>query len=347
MIGFAGATILNAIVIISMIIILVSINIFKLIRYILKKQPRYQHLKNFKIIFFPIEKFISIFLSIIMIICLILLILRPHHGIQYSSSFSGNYDICFVIDTSLSMNTQDMSNISRIDYAKEKLTSSLDQDLFGYRYCLVTFTHKAFVDLPLTEDINTLKTGINTLTTIDYFYARGSDMSQGLSEAKKRLSVNINDLQSRPKIIILISDGEQITPENVDIDKTIDELNKENIIIYTVGVGTKEGGKIPTWTDTYTGKTYYAYDPDGGDAISKLDESYLEKISKQGKGNYFFIDDLSDLSKDLKSNELSQIKGGEYTVYKEIYFIFVWISLFSLILLRYLDKFFIRPIYKR
>ena len=92
----------------------------------------------------------------------------------------------------------------------------------GMRIGLVTFD-----DVTETTPISTNRSTIQR--AVSETYARGgTNIAQGLSQAGSMLAS-----ESGQKIIILLSDGADGSPEL--IEEVLDELNRKNIIVYTIG----------------------------------------------------------------------------------------------------------------
>ncbi|HEX9804994.1 MAG TPA: VWA domain-containing protein [Candidatus Dojkabacteria bacterium] len=260
-----------------------------------------------------------------------LLILRPSLGEENSSSSGSDLDIALVMDISLSMNTEDINNSSRLNAAKNAADQIIDSDN-GSRLSIISFHGKSNIELPLTSDTNTAKTGIDTLRSVGSFAAKGTVISEALNEAFLQLT-NENDIfgEDRKKIIILFSDGEQIG-DNTELDSILKKISDYGIRIFTFGVGTEEGGRIPEYSFDSGQKLYVRYQ--GEYVISKLEESTLTKISDATDGEYTKLEnnfDAEPLLNILKESSQTSVVDGQ-KIYKETYFIFApFIILFLIV----------------
>ena len=75
---------------------------------------------------------------------------------------------------------------------------------------------------------------------------------------------------------------------------------------------------------------------------SDLDEELLMKISKETKGKYFRADDLkhfNEIFDQIDELEKTKIEDNVYSIYKELYKIFLRLSLVFLFIGLLIDKF--------
>lgn len=204
-------------------------------------------------------------------------------------------DVVFVVDTSPSMAAKDINGSMRIEAAKNAIYT-LSQNNTGCRFGIVGLGSNASVLVPPTTDLATFTQRLSQITV--GLYGNGSAIGDGLSTAVCHLASST----APKKCIILLTDGEnnagEIHPE------TAVKLAAENAItVYVVGVGSK--GTVPIeYTDPITGKQYSGY------LDSDFNSSSLKKIASIGKGRYFEVRSLEELSATLntvaKIEEVSQ-----------------------------------------
>lgn len=146
-------------------------------------------------------------------------------------------DIMLVLDVSGSMQFFDdmHDQRARIDVAKAealKFISKRENDPIG----LVLFGRDAVSRCPLTIDKNILNE-IVTDIQLGVVNPDGTVLSKAILTAANRLK----NSKSKSKIMIVLTDGEP-SPEDIHPKLSIDLAKKLGIKIYTVGVGSKEGG---------------------------------------------------------------------------------------------------------
>jgi Ca-activated chloride channel family protein len=190
------------------------------------------------------------------------------------------------------------------------------------------FTSEAFLQSPLTFDHKHLMSlSISSLST-NQISNTGTDFAPPLRIAlEKHLSESeTNGKQSKnSKVILLISDGEDFGKETSEI---ANDIKEEGIKLFTLGIGTKSGGKIPQGNRYLTDKT-------GSEVVSKLNAKSLEKLADMTKGDYFEISDgRNDVAKLITA--ISKIKG-EFRDARDIdtsanrYFYFLLVALILMI----------------
>lgn len=188
-------------------------------------------------------------------------------------------DIFFCVDLSQSMNAVDVqpSRLTKVKFELTNLVEAFSSDRIG----LIMFSSEAYLQCPLTYDNNALNLFIQTLNT-DMVPNYGTDFGPPLDMAREKLISDDTVLtRSKSKIIILISDGEDFGD---DTDNVAQEVEDEGISLFTLGVGTKGGSKIPT-------RTGFKTDRSGEEVVSKLNSSSLEKLADETGGEYFEINE--------------------------------------------------------
>lgn len=195
-------------------------------------------------------------------------------------------DVLFVLDTSPSMAAKDINGMTRIDAAISTIEKLVTQNSGAY-YGLILMGSEASVVVPLTNDIETFKSRLSTVSigTMGDGTAIGTGLSSGV--------YHIKSTRAKRKCIILLTDGEnnsgEIHPE------TASGLAKKNgITLYTVGIGTR--GTVPIeYVNPITGKIYSGY------LDSNFDSTGLEQIALSANGRYYSVESLSAMSMALSS----------------------------------------------
>ena len=177
------------------------------------------------------------------------------------------------VDVSNSMLAQDFKP-NRLESAKimiNMLLSQTSQQRFG----LVAFTSKAYLQCPITTDTLALKNLASSFSTQSIPY-QGTSISAALELASQMLAP-----YSGKKAVILLSDGEDHFPQDIQHAVSVARDNEINII--AVGVGNPEGELIPIQTPQ--GKEYKK-DRQGNPVLTKLNEKVLKDLAQQTGGVY-------------------------------------------------------------
>lgn len=162
---------------------------------------------------------------------------RPQWGAEERELTRLGVDVAIALDISRSMTTQDVQP-SRAEVASWGLTEMLAH-LRGDRVGLVTFAGEAFQRSPLTLDLEPLTQLIARSQNEAALVAQGTDLGAALDSAIDLLDV---DDPADTQVVVLISDGEDVAG---DVDAAVDRANELGIRVYTVAVGTAEGGSMP------------------------------------------------------------------------------------------------------
>jgi Ca-activated chloride channel family protein len=198
---------------------------------------------------------------------------RPQAGYHWQEAKRRGIEILFAVDTSKSMLTPDVkpNRLTRAKLAVDDFVSRLDGDGVG----LVAFAGNAFLQCPITLDYNAFNESLAALDT-NTISRGGTDISSAIREAQ----ASLQDRPSTDKILILLTDGEDLEGDAVDTAKAAAQAGLK---IYTVGVGTANGDLIPLPADNGGG---FVKDDSGQYVKSHLDESTLQAIAQATGGIY-------------------------------------------------------------
>ncbi|VGO17859.1 hypothetical protein PDESU_06461 [Pontiella desulfatans] len=196
---------------------------------------------------------------------------RPQWGFKWEEVKQRGLSIIVALDTSKSMLAQDIKP-NRLQQAKWGVRD-LVKELRGDRIGIVAFAGDAFLQCPATIDYAAF------LMMLEDIYAGivpigGTDLYQALDTSIE--SFKKAEETQADKVIILISDGEGHSGDPLAL---LPALKQENIRVFAIGVGTKEGELIQTSDGFVKDKT-------GNVVKSSLDESVLERIALETGGFY-------------------------------------------------------------
>lgn len=205
---------------------------------------------------------------------------RPQWGVVDEEITRTGEDVVFVLDLSKSMLTPDVRP-TRLERAKLAILDFLHRQSGG-RVGFVIFAGSSFVRVPLTGDYDAFEENVRDASPDD-IYVPGSDVARALLTGK-----NAFDKTERRKIIILLSDGEDLEGNGA---KVAEEVAKDGVIVFTVGVGTQAGGQV--LLNGPNGRQLPLLDGGGQPVVSHLDENTLKAIANATNGRYFHLDSIA------------------------------------------------------
>lgn len=243
---------------------------------------------------------------------------RPQYIDECSKLPVEGRDIELVIDVSGSMALFDDQNnrVSRFEAAKREVAHFIEQrvdDQIG----LVFFAATAFSRCPLTYDKGLLRKMISELE-IGMLNPQGTVLSAALAVAINRL----RNSSARTKIIVALTDG---APSEYDVvpDEVIALAKKYDIKIYTIGVGSEEGG--------------FGEHPLFGivRCQTPLNSALLDRFARETGGAFFRAerpDDIARVYKTIDNLEKSSYEVPRYAHKRELFFWFLIIAFCALLI---------------
>ncbi|MFH1787375.1 MAG: VWA domain-containing protein [archaeon] len=216
------------------------------------------------------KNIVNLFLNSIIIFLMILSVSGLTVQVFKSSS---SFSYVIAMDISQSMEADDFYP-NRATVAKEIATDFVEWVPVGTRIGIVSFSGNAYIEQDMSEDKITIK---NSIKSIEIDGWGGTDLFEAVITSANLL------MNEEHRAIVLLSDG-QINVGK--IEDMVSYAQKNEIIIHSIAIGTKDGGK-----------TSYA--------ISKLDEEFLQSVSYNTGGKYFLVENRTQLS-DAFSNVLEE-----------------------------------------
>lgn len=204
-------------------------------------------------------------------VLLVLALAGPRWLHEKQTVFREGADIAVVMDISRSMDTRDVKP-SRLTRAKEELRDLLAR-LHGDRVALVVFAGRAFTIVPLTADYSAVSRFADQVTP-DMASDQGSDLSAGLAQAAQALQ----SARGRGRAVVLMTDGGDHAHERALAAAA--RLGRAGIPLFILGVGTPDGGLIPTGTGRFV------HDAEGRAVLSRLHEDHLKALAQAAGGVY-------------------------------------------------------------
>lgn len=249
---------------------------------------------------------------------------RPRFGLKLTEVRRKGNDVIIAVDVSRSMLAEDVPP-SRLAAAKRSL-GLLVRQLSGDRVGIVAFAGEAFLQCPLTLDVDAAGQFLETLNPA-VVPVGGTNLG-----AAVRKSVARFPRQSRArKIVVLLTDGED-TRDSAPLDAAADAAGK-GVIVHTIGLGTPQGDVIRE-RDAGGAVQGFKKDEKGETVVSRLDEATLLEMARRTGGRYVRggADDgeILALAGDLSSAAQQTLSTQMYKVREERY---QWFLLAALLLL--------------
>ena len=242
---------------------------------------------------------------------LLIALLGPSFGAAKKEIKTTGKDILVAVDLSQSMNATDVqpSRLEKVKMDLPRLLQNFNSDRIG----LLIFSSEAFVQCPLTFDQSALELYTRTLNTNLVPHA-GTDLAAPLELALKNFQEEKTQLSKQAsRVLVLISDGEDF---GEGLRAPIRELEKANVHVFAVGVGSAEGSTIPAGSS-------YKRDSEGKKIISKLNADGLQEIANRTGGQYFeisarasevskLISAINNVKSDVRQSRLIDVKANKY-----------------------------------
>lgn len=252
---------------------------------------------------------LPVLLRCLVIGLLVMALARPQEGRKSTEILSAGVDIILAIDTSASMRAMDFEReeqpIDRLTAVKHVVRDFIESREFD-RMGMVVFGGEAFTQCPLTLDHDILNTFLDKLTI--GIAGDNTAIGSAIGIAVKRMK----DLESRSKVIILLTDGRNnagsITP-----NQAARVAATYGIKIYTVGMG--QQGQAPFVMDTPFGPQTFMQNVE-------LDEASLKQIAETTGGKFFRATDadtLKNIYETIDQLEKSEVRWVDHSEYREMF----------------------------
>jgi len=245
---------------------------------------------------------VKFILKNIALLSLIIGLAGPKVGTRMETITRKGADVIFLLDVSRSMLVEDVKP-NRLERSKLIISRSIDR-MAGDRIGIVAYAGIPVQLLPITTDYRAARMALQTADD-QLIYTQGTDIGDALRMGIK----SFNEASSKNRILVLISDGED---HEGGMAEALAEAKKQGVQIYTVGMGTPDGGPVPDKTPS--GKTRgFFKGPDGEVAISRRDAEALKNLAEETNGAYLSgnrtqeaVDFLADVFSGLEKTEREQ-----------------------------------------
>ncbi len=273
---------------------------------------------------------ILLYLKLGAFLMLVLAMARPQTQFRETHRKVSGVDIMMVMDTSLSMNIEDLGEGNRLDAAKRVMEGFIKKrmaDRIGFE----VFSGEPLTLVPPTLDYGLLLRELRKVETGKL--KDGTAIGDGLALAVSRL----RNSKSKSRIIILLTDGENNVGQ-VDPLTAGDLAAGYEIKVYTIAIGKEGRVKMPIRQRGIFGNEviqYQWYD-------NQLNPELLQKIAAATDGKFYRAEDETTLNKvfsDIDRLEKTDIQMSEKIQYDEDFAKPLTFAIFLLLLEYALSRF--------
>lgn len=258
------------------------------------------------------------------IACLSFALVNPKIGTKLETVKREGVDIVFALDVSKSMLAEDIAP-NRLEKSKQLITQIIN-GLAGDRIGIIGYAGSAFPQVPITSDFSSAKLFLSGMNT-DMVSSQGTAITQAIEMAQ----TFYDDEDQTNRVLFIISDGED---HEGNVSATAEEAAEKGIRIFTIGVGTLEGGPIPIKENGVL--QYYKRDQNNEQVITRLSEETLKEIAKTANGEYIdgsntkvVVDQVKAI---LNGMDKKEFEAKQFTDFKDQFQWFLAGALFLLVL---------------
>jgi Ca-activated chloride channel family protein len=258
------------------------------------------------------------------IACLSFALVNPKIGTKLETVKREGVDIVFALDVSKSMLAEDIAP-NRLEKSKQLIIQIIN-GLAGDRIGIIGYAGSAFPQVPITSDFSSAKLFLSGMNT-DMVSSQGTAITQAIEMAQ----TFYDDEDQTNRVLFLISDGEDHEGNILEI---AEEAAEKGIRIFTIGVGTVEGGPIPIKENGVL--QYYKRDQNNEQVITRLGEETLKEIAKTANGEYIdgsntkvVVDRVKTI---LNGMDKKEFEAKQFTDFKDQFQWFLAGALFLLVL---------------
>jgi Ca-activated chloride channel family protein len=227
-------------------------------------------------------------------IFIVLLLVLALSGIKFNYvGLTTDETYILAIDTSMSMSAVDIPP-SRLEVAKNAAIKFIDDTPQGSEIGIISFAGTAFIEKLIDTDKEKLK---RVIQNIELKESGGTDILATII-----LSKNILKTSDKTGAIILLTDGQF----NI---QTLEEvlIYLESTPVYTLGIGTKEGGKFAEGV------------------VSRLEEETLQTVANYTGGAYYKVNTQEEIENAYSEIIILKKEGKEMDL--SIWFLIISICL--------------------
>ena len=221
-------------------------------------------------------------------------------------------DTLLAVDLSASMEIEDLvlsgRYVNRLEVIKDVVSQFIERRK-GDRVGLVLFGTQAYLQTPLTFDTNTVSTLMDeaTIGIAGEKTAIGDAIGLAVRQLRKR--------HKDQRVLILLTDGAN-TAGNLSPEKAATLAKKEEVTIYTVGVGADELIQPGLFGTPFGARKV--------NPSTDLDEELLQKIAMETGGRYFRARSTEDLQEIYSTIDRMEPIEQEHDIFRPVTSLFYW-----------------------
>jgi len=264
--------------------------------------------------------------AVLMLVALTILIVgwaNPQWGTKKEKVSRKSIDVFLALDISNSMLAEDIapSRMSRT----HTFTIKLIEELKGERIGLILFAGNAYMQMPLTTDYAAAELFVRSANP-GLAPAQGTAISEAIDLAERSFAED----NKQHKVLIVLSDGENHDEETI---ARAQEAADNGLLVFTLGVGTPDGGYIPTM---FGNKRDYKRDESGAPIVTQLNEQMLADLAAAGNGSYFNLAEGEKIVEALKTSldrvEKRELEQRSFSEFESYFQYFIGLGLLLLII---------------
>lgn len=258
----------------------------------------------------------------------VLALARPQYGSRTKMLKKRGVDIVVALDFSKSMLAADVKP-NRIERAKAELLAFINE-LGGDRVGIVAFAGET-MEFPMTVDYAAAALffrdlGPNDMPVGGTAIGRALTASQRLLERANRRDPSLaaagDEVPTRAKVVLVLTDGEDHEGDPVQAAQGLADMGAR---VYVVGIGSRTGEMIPTYTEDgmWTG---YLRDSDGKAVLTAMtpdNEAQLKRIAETTGGKYFAAGrgrvGVDQIRAEMRHMKQTELEARRITVHEERY----------------------------
>lgn len=248
---------------------------------------------------------------------------NPQWGTKRERAKRRASDVIIALDISNSMLADDVKP-NRLERSRA-FALDLADALKGERIGFVEFAGNAYLQTPLTTDYAAASMFIKSANP-SHAPTQGTAIAEAIAIAEKTFGSEAKN----HKVLVVISDGEDHDSDAIDRAK---QAHDNGLLIFTVGVGTSEGGMIPI--DFGNGLIDFKRDENGETIRSKVNEKMLTDVANAAEGTYFNLASTTNVVEALKNRidkvEKRELETRSFSAFESYFQWFIAIALLILV----------------
>ncbi|MEX0679752.1 MAG: VWA domain-containing protein [Balneolales bacterium] len=260
---------------------------------------------------------------------LIVALAGPKIGTEVREVQREQLDLIVALDLSLSMKAEDVRP-NRLEKARFEISRMLDR-LHNDRIGLIVFSGRAMLHCPLTNDYSAFRMFLD-IAEPDLMPSTSTDFQPMFMEAMKAFDSSRRDGADASRVLLIFSDGE----DHFDrFGESLRELINMGVYIFSVGIGTEEGGRIRTTHPDTGAFVDFHRNREGRIVTTRLIPESLREIAAMSGGQYYQISrtahTIEGFVRQLEQLERSTFAVEEITRYQNRFYFPAILSLFCFV----------------